>query len=80
MSFYIVEIPLVSGTAIMNSIQKLGLWPGYLRCIPGIHKDTPHISGAFGPILISGALGPEDIGRYPGHMTWDPCAQPFPRP
>ena len=53
--------------------------------------DRREISGAYapgysadirviGPILISGALGPEDIRRYPGHMTRDPCAQPFPRP
>ena len=43
-------------------------------------RDTAQISGSLGPILISGALGPEDIRRYPGHMTRDPCAQPFPRP
>ena len=31
-----------------------------------------------GTILISVALGPEGIGRYPWHMPRDRCAQPFP--
>ena len=56
-------------------IQKLGRCPGYLRAVSrGIWIRS------IGPILISGALGPEDMRRYPGHMTPDPCTQPFPRP
>ena len=41
---------------------------------------SPRAFYPFGTILISVALGPEDIGRYPWYMPWDKCAQPFPFP
>ena len=55
-----------------------GSWHPKLRShLP--HDLREHLKDIV-PILISGALGPQDIRRYSGHMTWDPCAQPFPRP